>query len=251
MVSVDLREPAVWNAPDQLRERWRRASLAGSWAFADDWWCPAVDAMVESIREGRDPRGAGDQLGRHRARSAVSLGETLDDLTALLTVVGSDDLLTSLSREVALGWAEEMSSAQVAVACVDPLTGFATAAYLRSRLGEVYAAAAHRGVDAGQRSALVVVDAAGEGGTSPFGALASMISLREVLATIFPGGETIARTGTARAVVLARRDEVLTPRHQMLRTALRAGGGSQHRTWIEALPSTLHSARELVADLGR
>ncbi|MCW2604155.1 MAG: hypothetical protein JWN61_2290, partial [Pseudonocardiales bacterium] len=48
---------------------------------------------------------------------------------------------TALLREVALGWADEMSSAQFAAACTDPMTGFATPAYLRTRLGEVYAEA--------------------------------------------------------------------------------------------------------------
>lgn len=250
-MTVELSVPALWDAPDELRERWRRASLAGSWAFPGDWWCPAVDAVVESIREGRDPLAAGSELGRHRARAAVSLAETLDDLTALLAVAGADDPSTSLFREVALGWAEEMSSAQVAAVCIDPLTGFATAAYLRTRLGEIYAAAQQRGVDAGQRYALVVVDCAGGGRTSPFGDTAALISLREILATVFPGGETIAVTGASLGVVLARRDEALIARHQMLRTLLDATGPRRHRTWIERLPSTLHSAREMVADLGR
>ncbi|MCW2602779.1 MAG: hypothetical protein JWN61_914 [Pseudonocardiales bacterium] len=69
---------------------------------------------------------------------------------------------TALLREVALSWADEMSSAQFAAACTDPLTGFATPAYLRTRLGEVYAEAEHGG-DVGQRYAFMVIDAAGRG----------------------------------------------------------------------------------------
>lgn len=250
-MSVDLGLPAVRESPDHLREQWRMASLSGSWSFPGDWWCPPVDAVVESIREGRAALAAGGELGRHRARSAVSLAETLDDLTALLAVAGAGRVPTELFREVALGWADEMSSAQVAGACIDPLTGFTTPAYLRTRLGEVYAEAHQLGVDAGDRYALVVVDAGSSGRRASLGASAALISLREILAAVFTGGETVAATGPSLTVVLARREEALVARHRALRALMDAQGAQQQRTWIERLPSSLRSARELVADLGR
>lgn len=250
-MSVDVRRTAPPPGPDELREQWRRASLAGSWAYPGDWWCPAVDAVVESIRDGREPLAAAGELGRHRARSAVLLEEALDDLAALLSIAGDRGMPAALVREVTLGWADEMSCAQFAAACIDPLTGFATPAYLRTRLGEVYAEAQHQGADAGLRHALVVVDASGGGRIASLGATASMIPLRETLATVFPGGETVAATGPSLAVVLARRDDVLVPRHRTLRAVLDGSGAHLQRTWIERLPSTLRSARELVGDLGR
>lgn len=249
-MSVDLSLPAVRESPDQLREQWRIASLAGSWSFPGDWWCPGVDAVVEAIRDGEESLAAGGELGRHRARSAVSLAETLDDLTALLAVAGAKRVPTALFREVALGWADEMSSAQFAGACIDPLTGFTTPAYLRTRLGEVYAEAQQLGVDVGESHALVVVDA-GAGQRGPLGASAALISLREILGAVFTGGETVAATGPSLTVVLARRDDALLPRHRALRALMDAQGGAQQRTWIERLPSTLISARELVVELGR
>jgi hypothetical protein len=249
-VSIGLLSPRSRRPGEQLRDQWRTESLAASWCFPDDWWCPAVDAVIEAIVEHRAGSAPAAELGRHRARSAVSLSETLDDLSALVTVVGEQAVPRAMFSATALGWADVTSSAQIAGGCIDPLTGLATPAYLRSRLGEVYAEAQRSGSDAGERYALVVADVGTGGGVSPFGAMTALICLRENLAAVFSGGETIAATGPGRAVVLAARDDALVQRLSALRH-LQDARGEQHRTWIERLPSTLISARELVADLGR
>lgn len=254
-MSIDLGLPVRHESPDRLRDLWRIASLSGTWAFPGDWWCPAVDAVVDAVAEAADggltesrrALAAAAELGRHRARVAVSLAETLDDLTALADVVGGLHVPERMFREAALGWADEMSAVQFSASCVDPLTGCATPAYLRTRLGEVYAEAELLGADVGDTHALVVVDA---GGARGLPAAIALISLRETLGAVFPGGETVAATGASLAVVLARRDAALIDRHRLLRDLLEARRVGE-RTWIERLPAALAGARDLIADLGR
>lgn len=247
---------------DALRARWRAASLAASWCFPGDWWCPATEAVIEAFAEQRDPSAAVAELGRQRARCAVTLGEALDDLSALAHAVGQAEAPAALVRQLALGWADETTAAQIAAGCTDPLTGLATPAYLRTRLGEIYADASRAGADPGERFALVVADArvgarvgARSGGAesllSSLDASGGLIALRELLGAVFSGGETIAATGPATAVVLVSRDEALLVRQRTLRDLIDLHGAPGRRTWIERLPSTLASARELIADLSR
>jgi hypothetical protein len=235
-----------------LRGRWRAASFGATWSFPGDWLCPATEAVLEAVLERRDPAAAVAELGRQRASCFVSLAEALDDLAALARTIGWGQAPADLVRALALGWADEMSSAQIAGACTDPLTGLATPAYLRTRLGEVYAEAARTGADAGERYALVVADARTGADVSAFDRAAALISLGELLITVFSGGETVAASGPGMAVVLAARDGDLLLRHRTLRRLMELKAPDQAmRTWIERLPGSLSSARELIADLSR
>ncbi|MCZ2265173.1 hypothetical protein IRJ14_21610, partial [Isoptericola sp. QY 916] len=70
------------HVPDVL-DRWRATSLAEVWLRPDDWYHPAVDALVEAFDEGRSPHAAAHRLGAARGRAGVGLGETLDDVECL------------------------------------------------------------------------------------------------------------------------------------------------------------------------
>jgi GGDEF domain-containing protein len=248
-----------------LRATWQEVSNAAVWSYTDDWWTPSVDAVIEAMVEGRDPHPACDRLGRDRAIAAVALQETIDDLIALRTIVSADKWWRSRSvlvsseasiiRAVALGWADVTAGAHAAADCIDPLTGLATPSYLRTRLRELYSGCERAGTDIGATFALVVVALARSrdlrGPT-----MTAMITVRERLYDVFSGGETLAATGPETAVALVARDHQLARRHAVLVSLLRVEGASTPasgdlRTWIEQLPTTYGSARELIAKLGR
>jgi hypothetical protein len=249
--------PASWSS---ARDRWRAQSVAGTWSFPGDWWTSAVDAVIEAVLGGREADAAAHQLGRDRASSAISLAEAFDDLGALSEALAAPPanagVTSTMFRSLALGWADVTSSAQISGSCVDPLTGFATPAYLRTRLGEIYSAAQRDGVDPGDRHALVVVAAAdvapeGTWARALLGPATGLIGLRETLRSVFSGDETLAATGPMVAVALVTRDDSLGTRHAVLRSLLEGTGAGSRRTWIERLPRSLPSARDLIGELSR
>lgn len=164
-----------------LRDDWRRISLESGWCFPQDWWAPAVDAVVEALLAGRDPAAAGIQLGAARADAGVGMAEALDDIHALYAAlesaitpaaepddaggavpqsaeVDSDELdLSVLMRSVAVGWADHAAASEGGTPCEDALTRLATSAYLRTRLAELYREAERSGRPIGTERALVVV----------------------------------------------------------------------------------------------
>ena len=79
----------------------------------------------------------------------------------------------------------------------------------------------------------------------------------ELARTAFAGDETIARLGTHRVVVLARRDDRLPRRVRVLRTLLptvESGGAGEAppvRVWIEGLPTSDRGAGMLLDELAR
>ena len=46
-----------------LRSRWQRLSADASWAHPADWWDPAVDALAETVADGRDATVPAELLG--------------------------------------------------------------------------------------------------------------------------------------------------------------------------------------------
>lgn len=106
--------------------------------------------------------------------------------------------------------------------CEDPLTGLATTAHLRTRVGELRRA----GVDLARDRALVVVTqhAGPDEGADPLGAAMGMAALGETVRVVFAAGEAIARTGGRRVVVLAHRDHRLDRLVALLRRLLAEQG---------------------------
>ncbi|WP_051108880.1 hypothetical protein [Actinomadura flavalba] len=180
--------------PDDLRERWRERSAAGGWSLPGDWWTPAVETVVTAACGAPGLAEACARLGAARGRAGVGLGQTLDDLGALFAELRWPDPPLSLVRCAAEGWAEAGLSGAPTDTCEDPLTGLLSAAYLRSRLAEVYRAGAAPG------HALVLVDLTG--GPEPWRRLARAIVVAHDLREVFRRGETLAMVDPARAAVL-------------------------------------------------
>jgi hypothetical protein len=254
--------------PRALRERWRLATLAAGWPFPGDWELPAVDAVCEAAAEGRDWTPALSLLGRARAASGAGLAETLQDLAALHAVLrhpgnarpavdDPDTVPTRLVRATAIGWAD-VTLAEVGMnQVIEPLTGLATAGYLRTRLGEIYRSARAEGRPVGDRHALVLV-ALDLRRVHGWTRLVPMLLAAEAIREVFDGGQTHAAVGPSVAAVLCRRDHRLPARIRLLRSLVGellaadpdASSAGPPRVWLERLPDDHAAACDLVARLG-
>lgn len=233
---------------EELGERWREASLAGSWAFPADWWTPAVDALAEAVAAGRCTSVAGAELGRARAVAGAGLDETLDDVEALCRCAGWTP--ADLPRAVAGGWADATCAALATGCCEDPLTGLTSPTYLRTRLRELYREADRAGAPATGTHALVVVEV-----PVPTGWRELTLGLRvgEVLRATFSGGETLCAATPGRTLVLAGRHDRLPGQVLALRRLLgdRLPDAPVRRLWVERLPGSLGAALDLLGELIR
>lgn len=252
-----------------LRARWRTVSFATGWRFPSDWGLPEVDLVCSSILK-RD-KGLNDALlglGKARAESGAGLDETIKDLAALhavmsgppdgLLIADPDELPTRFLRTVALGWAEVTAGDNARRESTEPLTGLATAEYLRTRLGEVY----RRGERVGRHPAddhvllAVVLDLSSVNG---FTRLMAMVVIADALRIVFDGGESVAVLGQSVAAVLAERDEGLTDRATRARFLLAERLGmdadltrmTRPRVRTYRLPPSHSSAVELVNQLAQ
>lgn len=206
-----------------LRARWRSASLASGWRFPSDWALPEVDAVCAAVVTEGPTDLALSGLGRARAAAGSGLDETLSDLAALHAVLaepeGNDgfiapDLDATPSRSLrltALAWAEVALDQLANTEVTDPLTGLPTAAYLRTRLAEVYRAAERAGRPVTDENVLLVVSMDLSELTG-WPRLTVMILAADALRTVFDGGETIACVGPSTLAVLTTRDEDLSTR---------------------------------------
>ncbi|WIV54105.1 GGDEF domain-containing protein [Amycolatopsis nalaikhensis] len=244
----------------RLRSRWRIASITSGWRFPSDWAVPEVDTVCGSALFRGDLTAALTGLGGSRARTGAGLDETLYDVAALHAVLdgGSDaDGLISadphaaplaMLRAAAVGWAD-VASALTGGTATEPDTGLATEAYLRTRLGEVYRAAAAPVLLA------IEVDLARVAGWSrPM----AMALVADVLREVFDGGETTAALGESTAVVLAERDADLGHRIRRVRRRIadrlsadpQLAAAAHPRVRSHHLPDTLAAAHDLLYHLG-
>jgi hypothetical protein len=258
---------------DQLRDEWRRRSLATGWRMPDDWDSEAVGEVLAACRNRALARGeaglaavgvttltaACAGLGRSRARAGVGIAETIDDLAALFAVLGGGegnrpgagapggDPPLRLVGAIAEGWAEESVSQFAHGGCEDPLSGLATLSYLRTRLAEVYREAEQGGTSPAETHRLLVVGLPRR--PDPWRRLALPILVGRDLRAAFPGGETLslAKPGPAIALVPARSD--LPLRYARLRRNIQAAFGTQIR--MTPLPGRLTEALRLVDELAR
>jgi hypothetical protein len=258
---------------DQLRDEWRRRSLATGWRMPDDWDSEAVGAVLAACRNRALARGeaglaavgvttltaACAGLGRSRARAGVGIAETIDDLAALFAVLGGGegnrpgagapggDPPLRLVGAIAEGWAEESVSQFAHGGCEDPLSGLATLSYLRTRLAEVYREAEQGGISPAKTHRLLVVGLPRR--PDPWRRLELPILVGRDLRAAFPGGETLslAKPGPAIALVQARGD--LPLRYARLRRNIQAAFGTQIR--MTPLPGQLTEALRLVDELAR
>lgn len=213
---------AVRTLERAVRSRWRTASLAAGWPFPSDWEVPAVDAVCAAVVSGDDLSDPLAELGASRAESGVGLSGTLQDLAALHAVAGedSDGLVSadpdavpaSLIRITALGWADAVSGMAVGREVEDPLTGLNTAAYLRTRLHEVYREASSRDSTADEDYALITVMLGVS--TDGYPRMVAMVLIADVLRAVFDAGETTALLRAATVAILAPRTPQLRNRCQ-------------------------------------
>lgn len=136
-----------------------------------------------------------ERFGQARARSGVSLGATLDDFAALASVLGWSAPPTELVKSLAEGWVDAGSSPNY---CQDPLTGLATASYLRTRLSELYRSAAPVQPAMGHRLILIALDST----IDPWRRTARLIVLGHELRRFFTQGESLALADRHRIVAL-------------------------------------------------
>lgn len=209
------------------------------------------EAIGEALVSGADPGPACVVAGHRLACDGVSLEETLDGLRATMVLVCETEPGFDRVRTLATAWSEATLAHLHQLSCEDPLTGLASSAHARTRLSELY----RLGAGGGPREthALVVVDL---GALAP-GGRADVLThawraarLGERARTVFSGGETIARLGSARLIVLVERDEHLGRRVDLLRRLIGAEQ-TRVRVWIEGLPGTDPAAGLLLDELTR
>lgn len=226
-----------------------------------------VEAVLEAVRDGDGLAVACARLGQARGRAGVGIGETLDDLGVLFSVLSWPHPPLSLVRCAAEGWAETELVALAAESCEDPLTGLTTLPYLRGRLAELYRADPFGGASpaaAVGRHRLVVVDLAG--GSEPWRRLARAVVVAHDLRTVFRGGETLTLVGSGRATALVPVEPGLETDVEGLRgllartfTAERSFldglhpspewsclGDEAFLVWVERLPDSLPEALALL-----
>lgn len=259
-VPMGERDPA-----GMLRERWFACTNALGWSSPAEWADPTVDAVCAAATA-RGPRAERDRAvekalarwGGARAAAGFSLGETLSDLAALHAAVSSDPAGEAagrgsdgvrLLRIVSLSWTDVACGDLAETAVLDPLSGLASARYLRTRLAEVYRGARARGTRVGDEHALVAVAMDVHG----WSRVAPLTVVGDSAIVVFDAGETIAVVGRSTVVVLAPR-QGLAARTAVLRRLVNrrtaavgtvttddgrtAGGGIDVGVRIVPLPAT-------------
>ncbi|MGH3716720.1 MAG: hypothetical protein ACRDT4_25165 [Micromonosporaceae bacterium] len=247
----------------QLRRQWRATSLRDGWTRPDDWWAPEVDAMTTAVLAafGAPSPYAVAELGRARAEAGVGLPETLDDLYALYRLLPEGVPPPDVLRRLAEAWVEAGMASSRTTTCEDPLSGLTSAAYLRTRLAEVYREAERSGRALRGSHALVVVrchppslsaERPATGPAQNWNWMVHRLLLGDVLRSAFSGGETFAALSTAVTVGLVVRDDALPLMLRGLGHQLRRyEPTSRARIWIEGLPVALPAAYQLMGDLER
>lgn len=207
------------------------------------------EAVGEALAQGGDVSVACAVVGRELARDGVDLGEALDGLRATTgQVTGREPRFEEL-RALGHGWAEETLAFVHTLSCEDPLTGLASPAHLRSRLGEVYRGAWEIGESAGRTHVLVVVDGVLPDDVDALDRAWWALSASEDVRRVFRGGETFTRLAPDRLVVLARRTPRLADQLGCLRDLHLARRGP--RIWLEPLPPDVEAAAYVLDELVR
>jgi GGDEF domain-containing protein len=254
-----------------LRARWRTASMAAGWRFPSDWALPEVDVVCAAVlAKGRAEAAETALAGLARARAAAGAGlsETLTDLAALHAVLdhGGDGFVSAdvdatparLLRTTALAWADVATDQLVHTEVTDPLTGLPSAAYLRTRLFEVYRAAAARERPAADEHVLLVVSL-DLGAVAGFPRLTGMILVADALRAVFDSGQSVASLGTSVVAALVPKDERVASHGVALRRALherlsvdsQLADAGRPRVSAVRLPATHEMACDLLAQLAR
>jgi hypothetical protein len=246
------RRPGSHPDPGGCRAR-RMAAVSDGGDTQGAWWTPTAEAVVAAVAGGRDPGPACARFGRQRAEDGASLPETLADLTRLYLVAGWTEPPYGAVHSVCVAWAEESVQFLGALSCEDPLTGLATMAHLRTRLSELYRSAERGARPLLVTHALLVVDLP-DGHLDPWARAFRLADAGRCLRAVLSGGETIARAGRSRVVVVVDRGSDLPHSVAALRRLLAdwpiaPDGMSGAEVRLEALPRSAESAARLLDEL--
>lgn len=213
-------------------------------------------AIAEALADGTDVVPASDEVGRRLAEDGVSLLEALDGLSALYRSIAGGEPAFAAVRALSSSWAEASLVYLHSLSCEDPLTGLSSLAHLRSRLGELYREAEHRGTSVPATHALVVVEPLTAPGTTPFDREIRLIDVAECLRIVFYGAPVLGRLGSRRAAALVGREPNLPEQVEMVGTLitqwrLDAEEPQLARIWIEGLPANEAMAGRVIDELAR
>ncbi|GAA1019618.1 hypothetical protein Aple_087080 [Acrocarpospora pleiomorpha] len=195
--------------------------------------------MIRALHRGESVERACAALGRARARAGVGVAEGLTDLAALYAALGHAEPPLPAVCAFTSGWVEASLAPIAELTCADPLSGLATAPYLRTRLAELYREAAAGGPRPGASHRLVVVSLDAPA-VDPFVRIADLLQVAERVRATFPGGDTLALLPSGRVAALIR--VRLAIRVTALRRSLRGTGAE---VVAYRLPATLASAVRL------
>lgn len=188
---------------ESLRRRWQAQSYERTNLGWPEWNDPAVDQVIDDITAGRDPWMSLRALVRARSRAGMSIYVVIHDLGALRDVdtTGGTRALASLDAAVLLeDWYAEDLARQETECVQDPLTGLATAGFLKQYLRQLYRSVASLALpDFGHH--LVLVDLP----QSLVGAnlMSAQLACASLLTQEFDQGWTIAVLNPHRHGVLA------------------------------------------------
>ena len=222
------------------------------------------EAVAEALVAGRDLVGACTVVGRDVARDGAALGEALSALRSTFQLVLGTPPTFEATQALSVAWSEATLEYLHDLSCEDPLTGLASLAHVRSRLGEIYREAEITDAVVPRTHALVIVDllfpprVAAEPGHH-FTRAMRLVQVSEALRAVFPGGQTLGRLGLDRAVAVVPRNADLGVSVALLRDLLSdldlgatgRSGDTDVRVWIEGLPRSADSATRLLDDLAR
>jgi hypothetical protein len=154
-------------------------------------------------------------------------------------------------RALSEAWAEAcVATANRIASCEDPLSGLTSAAYLRTRLAEVYREAEAAATSVGDDYILLVLDAAAaltEQNRTGWDAIVFRLRLGDALRRVFPGGETLSSVSPSLVIGLLARGPGLQAQVERLSYDLpRTEGMDGCRIWLEGLPGSLPAAHDAV-----
>ena len=215
------------------------------------------EAVAEALASGSDAAGACSVVGRDVARDGAALAEALSGLRRTYQLVLGTTPTFEATEALSVAWSDATLEYLHDLSCEDPLTGLASLAHVRSRLGEIYREAELTDVQVSRSHALVIVElvfrsAFGEPGHH-FTRAMRLVQVTEALRAVFSGGQTLGRLGLDRAVAIVPRTADLGVSVALLREFIADLdlGNADVRVWIEGLPTSPDSATLLLDDLAR
>ncbi|MEV0997291.1 hypothetical protein [Nonomuraea sp. NPDC050202] len=220
--------------------RWRRRSMAAGWSLAEDWWTPEAEGVVKAVCGACDLSQACWALGSARAAAGVGIAEGMNDLAALFAVTSAGGPPFAALRSFAAGWAEHGFAPLGELHCEDPLTGLVTAAYLRTRLAQLYRSTA--------RGTCLVAAEPSAPPEELAERLAAALNLATALRRAFPGDETLALLGPVRVGAVTRMDEGLRAKVARLRDS-EILYGHRPRVRVRPLPKAYGQALTLIRSM--